>query len=106
MDYSNLPNPMKDVNADQKRTGRNFMANGFLDLKLPVKGLSFRSQFGYNYRSQMNGTYYGRNTVTGKKVDGRAELANNHTTGWTEPRRRSPSVRLSGKRTSFRACSA
>lgn len=30
MDYSNLPNPMKDVNADQKRTGRNFMANGFL----------------------------------------------------------------------------
>ena len=83
MDYSNLPNPMKDVNADQKRTGRNFMANGFLDLKLPVKGLSFRSQFGYNYRSQMNGTYYGRNTVTGKKVDGRAELANNHTTDWT-----------------------
>ena len=83
MDYSNLPNPMKDVNADQKRTGRNFMANGFLDLKLPVKGLSFRSQFGYNYRSQMNGPYYGRNTVTGKKVDGRAELANNHTTDWT-----------------------
>ena len=68
MVYSNLPNPMKDVNADQKRTGRNFMANGFLDLKLPVKGLSFRSQFGYNYRSQMNGTYYGRNTVTGTVV--------------------------------------
>ena len=22
MDYSNLPNPMKDVNADQKNTGR------------------------------------------------------------------------------------
>ena len=37
MDYSNLPNPMKDVNADQKRTGRNFMANGFLDIKLPVE---------------------------------------------------------------------
>lgn len=83
MDYSNLPNPMKDVNADQKRTGRNFMANGFLDIKLPVEGLSFRSQFGYNYRSQLNGTYYGRNTVTGKKVDGRAELENNHTTDWT-----------------------
>ncbi len=31
----------------------------------------------------MNGTYYGRNTVTGKKVDGRAEMANNHTTDWT-----------------------
>lgn len=83
MDYSNLPNPMKDVNADQKRTGRNFMANGFIDVKLPLKGLSIRTQFGYNYRSSLNGTYYGRNTVTGAKVDGRAELENSHTTDWT-----------------------
>ena len=83
MDYSNLPNPMKDVNADQKNTGRNFMANGFVDIKLPLKGLSFRSQFGYNYRSQMTGTYYGRNTVTGKKVNGQASLSNSHTTDYT-----------------------
>jgi TonB-linked SusC/RagA family outer membrane protein len=83
MDYSNFPNPMKDVNADQKRTARNFIANGFVDVKLPVNGLSVRSQFGYNYRSSMNGTYYGRNTVTGKKVNGRAELSNSHTTDWT-----------------------
>lgn len=83
MDYSNLPNPMKDVNADQLRTGRSYMANGFLDVRLPVKGLSYRSQFGYNYRSTMNGTYYGRNTVTGAKVEGRAELSNSHSIDWT-----------------------
>lgn len=44
MDYSNLPNPMKDVNADQKRTGRNFMANGSSISNFRSKGsLSGRS---------------------------------------------------------------
>ena len=83
MDYSNLPNPMKDVNADQKRTGRNMLVNGFIDIKFPVEGLTFRSQFGYNYRNTFDGTYYGRNTVTGKKVDGRAEISNSHNTDYT-----------------------
>lgn len=83
MDYSNLPNPMKDVNADQKRTGRNMLVNGFIDIKLPVDGLTFRSQLGYNYRNTFDGTYYGRNTVTGKKVDGRAEISNSHNTDYT-----------------------
>ena len=83
MDYSNLPNPMKDVNADQKRTGRNMLVNGFIDIKFPVEGLTFRSQFGYNYRNTFDGTYYGRNTVTGKKVDGRAEISNTHNTDYT-----------------------
>ena len=83
MDYSNFPNPMKDVNADQKRTGRNMLVNGFIDIKFPVEGLTFRSQFGYNYRNTFDGTYYGRNTVTGKKVDGRAEISNTHNTDYT-----------------------
>lgn len=43
MDYSNLPNPMKDVNADQKRTGRNFMANGFSISNFRSGSLSGRS---------------------------------------------------------------
>lgn len=83
MDYSNLPNPMKDVNADQKNTGRNAIVNGYVEVKFPVKGLSFKSQFGYNYRNNFTGTYYGRNTVTGKKVDGKASISNSHTTDYT-----------------------
>lgn len=83
MDYSNFPNPMKDVNADQKNTSRNVLVNGFVDITFPVKGLTFRSQFGYNYRNNFTGTYYGRNTVTGKKVDGQASISNSTTTDWT-----------------------
>ncbi len=83
MEYDNLPNPMKDVNADSKNTSRNFLANGFVDILFPVKGLSFRSQFGYNYRDNFTGTYYGRNTVTGKQVDGKASISNSRTTDYT-----------------------
>ena len=83
MDYSNFPNPMKDVKADQKKTGRNMLVNGFININLPVKGLSVRSQFGYNYRNSFDGTYYGRNTVTGAKVNGKASISNTHNTDWT-----------------------
>ena len=82
MDYSNFPNPMKDVNADQKKTGRNVLVNGFINIDI-MKGLSVRSQFGYNYRNTFEGTYYGRNTVTGAKVNGRAAINNTHNTDWT-----------------------
>lgn len=82
MDYSVFPNPMKDVKADQKNTSRNVLVNGFIDIK-PIEGLSIRSQFGYNFRTNFKGTYYGRNTITGKKVDGKAEVSTSNTTDWT-----------------------
>ena len=82
MDYSNFPNPMKDVNADQKNTSRNVLVNGYIDITF-CKGLTFKSQFGYNYRDNFTGTYYGRNTVTGRKVNGRASTSTSFTTDYT-----------------------
>ena len=82
MDYSNFPNPMKDVNADQKNTSRNVLVNGYIDITF-CKGLTLKSQFGYNYRDNFTGTYYGRNTVTGRKVNGRASTSTSFTTDYT-----------------------
>lgn len=82
MDYSNFPNPMKDVNADQKNTSRNVVVNGHVDLNL-MKGLTFKSQLGFNYRDNFTGTYYGRNTITGRKVNGRASISTSFTTDYT-----------------------
>ena len=82
MEYSNLPNPMKNVNADQKNTSRNFLTNGFVDIT-PLKGLTLRSQLGYNFRTNFTGTYYGRNTSDGRKVDGRASVSSANTTDLT-----------------------
>lgn len=83
MEYSNLPNPMKNVNADSENMTRNLLVNGFVDITFPVKGLTFRSQLGYNYRSNFNGTYYGRDTSDGKKVNGKATVSNQHNTDMT-----------------------
>ena len=82
MDYSNLPHPMRNVRADNKNTSRNVLGNGYIEIA-PVKGLTIKSQIGYNYRDNYTGTYYGRNTATGLKVDGSASISTSHTTDWT-----------------------
>lgn len=74
MDQSLIVNPFANVNADQDSNTRNFFLNTFADILLPVKGLSFRTTFGYNFRNNFTGTYYGRNTLDGKKVDGKGSI--------------------------------
>ena len=71
-------NPMSDCDAIEDKTNRNVFISTFADITLPVKGLSFRTNFGYNYRNNFVGTYYGRNTLTGNKVDGAASIENTH----------------------------
>lgn len=71
-------NPMSDCDAIEDKTNRNVFISTFADITLPVKGLSFRTIFGYNYRNNFVGTYYGRNTLTGSKVDGAASIENTH----------------------------
>lgn len=71
-------NPMSDCNAIEDKTNRNVFISTFADITLPIKGLSFRTNFGYNYRNNFAGTYYGRNTLTGSKVDGAASIENTH----------------------------
>ncbi|WP_295771717.1 TonB-dependent receptor [uncultured Mucilaginibacter sp.] len=87
MEYSLIVNPMRNVNADQDRINRNFFLSGYANILLPVKGLSFRSNYGFNYRSGFTGTYYGRDTFDGREqaglVGGRATISNNHYNDYT-----------------------
>ncbi len=71
-------NPMANVAADNDKTTRNVFISSFADIKLPLPGLSFRTNFGYNYRNRFVGSYYGRNTLSGKKVNGSATIENTH----------------------------
>ncbi|SEN88230.1 TonB-linked outer membrane protein, SusC/RagA family [bacterium A37T11] len=87
MEYSLMTNPMLNVNADQDRTNRNFFLNGYVNILLPITGLTFRSNYGYDYRSSFTGTYYGRNTFEGREqggqVGGKASISNGHYTDYT-----------------------
>lgn len=71
-------NPMADINAVNDKVNRNVFISSFAEIQLPLKGLSFRTNFGYNYRNKFVGTYYGRNTVTGASVNGSASISNTH----------------------------
>ncbi|MCD7935644.1 MAG: TonB-dependent receptor, partial [Tannerellaceae bacterium] len=87
MEYDLMGNPMRNVNAIQDSPSRNFFLNAYANILLPVKGLSFRSNFGYNYRSGFTGTYYGRDTEEGKetpgKIGGKATISNSHYNDYT-----------------------
>lgn len=87
MEYSLITNPMLNVNADQDNTSRNFFLNAYANVLLPLKGLSFRTNYGYNYRTNFVGTYYGRDTYEGREqggqVGGKASISNDHYTDYT-----------------------
>jgi len=87
MEYSLIVNPMRNTNAIQDRLNRNFFLSTYANILLPVKGLSVRSNFGYNYRSGFTGTYYGRDTFDGREqaglVGGRASIGNSHYNDYT-----------------------
>lgn len=87
MEYNVFANPMLNVNAIEDKPSRNFFLNAYAHILLPVKGLSFRTNFGYNYRSNFTGTYYGRDTEDGKetpgKIGGKASISNEHYNDYT-----------------------
>lgn len=87
MEYSLIVNPMRNVNAIQDRFNNNFFVSGYANILLPVRGLSLRSNFGYNYRNGFTGTYYGRDTFDGRDqgsvVGGSASINNSHVIDYT-----------------------
>lgn len=78
MDETLHSNPMANINAISDKVYRNVFISTFADIKLPVKGLGFRTNLGYNYRTNFDGSYYGRNTMTGKQKSGSAKISNEH----------------------------
>lgn len=76
MDETLFYNPMANIDAVTDNHYRNFFLSSFIDVKLPVKGLNYRTNFGYNYRNSFQGSYYGRNTLSGKNVEGSASIYN------------------------------
>ena len=68
--------PLADANATNDKISRNVFISTFAEIQFPVDGLKFRTNFGYNYRNLMEGTYYGRDTKTGQAVNGSASIKN------------------------------
>lgn len=83
MDQTLFSNPMANTNADNEKKRRNIFATVFAEVRLPLKGLTYRTNFGYNYRNTFSGIYYGRNTLLGKQKEGKAVAENIHYNDYT-----------------------
>lgn len=78
MNETLFSNPMANINATTDKVHRNVFISTFAEVKLPIKGLSYRTNLGYNYRSKSEGSYYGRNTLSGRASEGSAKVFNEH----------------------------
>ncbi|MDR2948610.1 MAG: TonB-dependent receptor [Prevotella sp.] len=76
-------NPYADSDGVVDDMNRNIFTSWYADIVLPIEGLSFRSNFGYNFRTQEYGSYYGKTTLKGEAVGGEAEIKNTNYSDWT-----------------------
>ncbi|MDW7695769.1 TonB-dependent receptor [Flammeovirgaceae bacterium SG7u.111] len=76
-------NPLTPLLNSNNNITRRFTTNNSLLFEIPgVEGLSYKLNTGYDYRSSLNQTYRGRNTLTGARVNGSLSVDNGHDEDW------------------------
>ena len=77
-------NPLEGLLVTDDDVSRNLFSSNYAEVQLPfVEGLSYRLNAGFGVEARQRGRYYGRNTVTGLDVGGRASQTNTFGTDWT-----------------------
>ena len=77
-------NPLQNLLAVNSDKSHQVFTSNYLQVDFPfLKGLSYRFNGGINYTGRDEGTYYGRNTLMGEKVEGLASTINTTTYDWT-----------------------
>ncbi len=71
--------PLNEINVDIKNT---LFTNNFIQVKLPIEGLSYRLNTGYTYETFKFQNYMGRNTFEGLRDNGRLNIDNRFDTDW------------------------
>ena len=78
-----VTNPLAPLLYDNNDITRRFISNNSITIDVPfIKGLSYKLNTGYDYRSRLVQTYRGRNTRTGISVGGSLDLANEYDEDW------------------------
>lgn len=71
--------PLNEINTDVKNS---LFTNNYLNVKLPIEGLSFRLNTGYTYETSSFQNYMGRNTFEGARDNGRLNIDNRYDIDW------------------------
>ncbi len=76
-------NPYVNQDGVYDNRTRSLFSAWYADILLPVKGLTFRTNFGYNFKTNRIGTYYGSSTLSGEGVNGIATVSGYDYDDWT-----------------------
>ena len=76
-------NPLAPLLYIDSDITRRFTSNNSILINVPgVEGLSYKLNTGYDYRSRLDQSYRGTNTLSGLKVNGYLDLANEYDEDW------------------------
>lgn len=78
--YSN--NPLSALNDVNKDITRSIVSNNYLEVTFPIKGLSYKLNTGYTFRTRLEQNYQGRNTCDGNTYNGVLSIDNTFTQNW------------------------
>lgn len=73
-------NPLEGLLVTNDDKSRRVFTSNYVEAQLPLEGLSVRLNAGLDFADRDQGTYYGRNTLTGSTSQGRAIV--DHSTRW------------------------
>ncbi len=76
-------NPFVNQDGVYDNRTRSLFSAWYADISLPVKGLTFRSNFGYNFKTNRVGSYYGSSTLSGEEFNGIATISGYDYDDWT-----------------------
>jgi TonB-linked SusC/RagA family outer membrane protein len=76
-------NPLNALNYINSDKTKSVNTNNFIQIDFPfLKGLSYKLNTGYEYRTLLTQTYAGRNTYEGNQSSGRLELLSQYDENW------------------------
>ncbi|MDD2595049.1 MAG: TonB-dependent receptor [Bacteroidales bacterium] len=78
--YAN--NPLSALNELNNDITRSLVTNNYIDVKFPVKGLTYRLNTGYSYKTRLYQNYQGLDTVNGLANGGVLNIANTYSEDW------------------------
>ena len=75
-------NPLSSLNEKNRDFTDRLTTNNFLNVQLPVKGLTFKLNTGYTYDTRLIQNYQGRDTYEGERANGILQIRNTQNREW------------------------
>ncbi|MDD2594189.1 MAG: TonB-dependent receptor [Bacteroidales bacterium] len=79
---TDVTNPLCSLNDIDSDLRRSLLTNNYLEVKFPIKGLTYKLNTNLSFDSRSQKTYYGKNTWTGAKNNGLLDIYNSYSSKW------------------------